>query len=338
MEVYKWMEEIKVITGYNRSCLYDFNRNDYQFVPKSISDLLCKIEYKENLDHLNDEIEKEWGKFLVDNEYFFKVPKKLIDCFTELDLSWEYPSKIISAIIDDSDFFEKGIEFLNGIFVKYIVVNTKTSENVPNLLELLTANYNFTKIDFIISDVVNENWSIPLRKKYPSLGVVLQNSIVNSNTIKIQLVGINIPLFTESLQYNTYFNRKTFFNCDGDIFNSIESIEPLGNLGELQDLNAFINLIESPDFQKYWTAKKDNTDICKDCEFRYMCVDQRLPSLRKKDEWFHFTECDYNPYISKWKNENGYRTLFECGIISNENEFSIDHNKVALINSENWEE
>ena len=84
--------------------------------------------------------------------------------------------------------------------------------------------------------------------------------------------------------------------------------------------------------------KKDETDVCKDCEFRHMCVDNRLPYERSPNEWYHKIECNYNPYIAKWEGEEGYRTLAECGVISNEEGFSIDHEKIAEINEELWGE
>ena len=67
-----------------------------------------------------------------------------------------------------------------------------------------------------------------------------------------------------------------------------------------------------------------------------MCVDNRLPHKRKENEWYHKTECNYNPYIAKWEEEEGYKTLKECGVVSNENEFSINHDKIAEINKDIW--
>ena len=64
----------------------------------------------------------------------------------------------------------------------------------------------------------------------------------------------------------------------------------------------------------------------------------RVPYQRPDREWYHKIECNYNPYIAKWKGEDGYRTLSDCGVISNENEFSIDHERIAKINEELWEE
>lgn len=82
---------------------------------------------------------------------------------------------------------------------------------------------------------------------------------------------------------------------------------------------------------------KHLTDICCDCEFRFVCMDSRKPVKSKgSGKYYHTTECNYNPYIAKWKSEEGYRTLAECGVRSDESGFSIDHERIAEINKELW--
>ena len=76
-------------------------------------------------------------------------------------------------------------------------------------------------------------------------------------------------------------------------------------------------IITSNEFQKFWNVHKDVCDVCKDCEFKYMCVDNRIPQKKNEKEWFHTTECNYNPYIAKWKEEKGYITIKELGSTSN---------------------
>ena len=74
--------------------------------------------------------------------------------------------------------------------------------------------------------------------------------------------------------------------------------------------------------------------MCKDCEFRNICVDIRVPYKRVENEWYHKSECNYNPYISKWKGEKDYLPIALCGVISNENGFTIDHKLIANINKQ----
>ena len=69
-----------------------------------------------------------------------------------------------------------------------------------------------------------------------------------------------------------------------------------------------------------------------------MCVDNRLPYQRKNGNWYHKKECNYNPYISKWKGEEGYHTIEACGVITNENGYYRDDERIASINKGLWSE
>lgn len=89
----------------------------------------------------------------------------------------------------------------------------------------------------------------------------------------------------------------------------------------------------NPQFQELWGVCKDKIDICKVCEYRYMCNDPRIPLQRQDGTYYYPTECSYNPYIAKWANEPGYHTLAECGIICNNIGLSIDENQLAAIDA-----
>lgn len=53
-------------------------------------------------------------------------------------------------------------------------------------------------------------------------------------------------------------------------------------------------------FQKYWHIKKDDCNYCKDCEYRYMCLDNRVPIKQINNLWEFDASCAYNPLISVW--------------------------------------
>lgn len=96
--------------------------------------------------------------------------------------------------------------------------------------------------------------------------------------------------------------------------------------------------ILNTEFSDFWSANKDSIDVCKNCEYRYMCVDNRIPILRNSGSWYFNEECDYNPFISKWKGEKGYKNLLETGVISDQNGFKIDLIKLNSILKELWED
>ena len=160
---------------------------------------------------------------------------------------------------------------------------------------------------------------------------------INLDRLYAQL-SRNLDHFTEAQEHHTYFNRKLCIDTDGTIKNASECAEAFGNIADLTSADDLFQIISSPDFQKYWFIRKDQTDVCKDCEFRYLCTDNRVPVKRNDHEWYHTVECGYNPYISLWDDEDGYKTLSDCGVVSNQDVFSIDKEKIEAINRGLWAE
>ena len=154
----------------------------------------------------------------------------------------------------------------------------------------------------------------------------------NEHEVSSDYFTINIKLFTESQNHNTYYNRKLAIDLNGNIKNAPEQITDFGNITDISLKEA----IKQEKFQRLWYIHKAMIDICKDCEFRHMCVDSCDLEERKDKSWYRIKECSYNPYICKWVDEEGYRTLSECGVEVGEQKFSMNKKKLDSINKELW--
>ncbi|MBN1598339.1 MAG: hypothetical protein JW894_08595 [Bacteroidales bacterium] len=141
----------------------------------------------------------------------------------------------------------------------------------------------------------------------------------------------NLLLYSESLGYNTYLNRKLHIGSKGEIKNAPECDEIHGNIKEINKPQQIIRIINSADFQKYWKVHKELIDVCKNCEFRHICTDNRIPQQRKDGTWFHKIECNYNPFITRWEYEKGYASLNDSGVISNDRGLFINQSKLQRI-------
>ncbi len=63
--------------------------------------------------------------------------------------------------------------------------------------------------------------------------------------------------------------------------------------------------LEKPGFKDLWSIKKDDIQVCKDCEFRYMCSDCRVYVKDSSNIFSKPKYCTYNPYTAKNEtNEN----------------------------------
>ena len=352
------------VKGINRSLIYDLFFKKYTLIPNDLYDIL-KAKPSGKLMNLQKEISdintpelEEYFNFLEQEKciFYFDFP----DQFPEISLIFKSPSFISNAIIEISDIKNnkevlKMISELNIPGIALIIENDETKfKNKKNLkylnksstqhIELIFKN--FIEIDEMIFDQEPRIHIIKIFKSTFEKTQMLSNEVLKKIEYKTNHVNfdpkikfnINLEFFIESQLHHTYFNRKLYIGKNGEIKNAPECKEIHGYIQDVKTIKELQEIISKSAFQKYWYVHKEITDICKNCEFRHMCIDNRIPIQRTENEWFHKEECNYNPYICKWKGESNYKTLTECGVISNENEFSIDYNKIAEINAILWDE
>lgn len=338
MMVLKWMEEVQLIDGYLRSCLYDLPRGSFSLVDKQTRFLIGQIEGHtiDNLKHCLNDDEYEWVESFLSSEYVFEVPKATFPAFSKPILKWENPSRIDSAIISDTIDLRPVLEFLRQCGCKHLWIQCQNFHSAQKLLTDYFTTTFVLSIDLHILQPFDTAEYDMLIELFPVINKIHVSDLGDYSTIGknsrihnfqsqeegAPLFMVNLPLFIEAMDHNTYFNRK-FYSGNPEI-NS-------------PNYTTISDVIEHPPV--IWYSSKEKTDVCSDCEFRRMCIDKRIPIQRiEKDNWFHRSECHYNPYIAKWKGEEGYRSLAECGIISNEVGFSIDHKRLEAINQELWGE
>ena len=72
------------------------------------------------------------------------------------------------------------------------------------------------------------------------------------------------------------------------------------SFGNIKDttLKATLN---HKDFKKYWNISKDQIEVCKDCEFRYVCTDCRAYIDEPENVLSKPLKCGYNPYTALWE-------------------------------------
>lgn len=320
-------KSIKVTKGYSCSNIVDLGRKCFY----QLSNNLLNIIFNKP-----EELTEGVIAFLNDNE--------LINPFEE-------EKSFIPINLNVENFNNKIIDTL---FVKYI----------PN--HLLWFNFNFFKtfrLDFHIivkieasifiadfENLISSCNEILAKCAVNTIQIIFEDILFEINHIKFDerivlikervypLIKSELDFYGESLHRHTYFNHNAFINSKGEIKNSFDSKVIFGDIYKLVNFLEIINVMEQPKFQEYWFVHKELCDVCKDCEFRNMCIDNRLPYKRKDGSWYHKTECNYNPYICKWEHEDGCQRLKECEVISDEHGFSINHEKITAINKMLWEE
>jgi SPASM domain peptide maturase of grasp-with-spasm system len=327
------------IKGHLRSIIYDLQRNNYSFIPNDLFTILVhyngktldkiKLAYNNKYNNVID----DYFQFLKQKEYIFTTNNPE----NHPAISWEYriPTYISNSVIckqksqSNYNSIFKEIEKLgtkaiqlrllkytsvsdlnlilkNTVYsrISYIEIilrysNEYTTDNLHKLFYLhqrlfrvLIFNAPFNKTDFVDKQ---KSHAISYTKDY-----IFNNSFCGvihpSNFVQ------NIPFFTESQHYNTCLNRKLCIDENGYIKNCPSMVKHYGHI----DNTKLEDVVKSEEFQKLWYIKKDDINVCKDCEFRYMCMDCRAYIKNPNDIYSQPAKCHYNPYIAKWKGQEGY--------------------------------
>ena len=359
------------VNGFYRGIIVDLGRNIFEYIPNTLTEFLNALRFKSLNDIYEEtpfEIKKvvaEYINFCISQEYVLEIPleidKKL---FPKLNLKFQTPNIITNVCIEVGDI--NNLNFSNiALSIKLIkcyniqlILKEKVNLSLLNKFLLEISKIGLQSIELIVKYDKDYDFT-NLIMEHRNISFIFLYSAIKTEVIKSHYFGVqkifsstkdlnpvfkrtindfnvNITLFTEAQKHNTYFNRKLHIGVNGEIKNAQENTEVFGNINSLNSPNELLNIISKKEFQKYWYVHKDLIDVCKQCEYRYMCVDNRVPLKRNEREWYMEMECNYNPYIAKWNDEKGYKTLEDCGIESNISGFKINKKKLNAINKELW--
>lgn len=357
--------------GYNSYIICDLQRQKIKHIPKTLFYILRRYkakpveEIKKIFDNKYNEAIDEYFKFLYESEFGFYCSVNELKLFPALDLSFDHPALITNAIIDinrkspfELHFVFSQLEKLHCRHLQLRLMDNYPSAEIMKIAGMFK-KYSFRSVELVLQytpgidtrtilklyslEVVSQihlfgvpekqlNTFSRLSKDHAVHAYTKSIPIIPGNT-GVEKLQLNISLFSESQKHHVYFNRKLYIGSGGEIKNAPECEEVSGYVQQ-SDL---FSIISNPEFQKYWDIKKDKTDVCRDCEYRHMCMDNRVPKQRSSGEWYHEKECDYNPFISKWKEEKGYRTLAESGVKSDAEGFKINRKKLISVNRLLWD-
>lgn len=353
------------IKGYSRTAIYDLQRTRYILVDNHFAGLLSKYENKIPIN----KIKGKWKHYidkLIEDEWGFLTTKSLTNLFPPLSLEWKHYAEITNAQIDlcnnDEDinrFFSSLLPQLEALSCKTFQINFLNHIHYEHLFSFLERFSDtqvhllviFLPYNLIISNEANNLYKMQPRLNYlcfyscpPNLDGTIKNgksfysdmdiNVRNNNIISMKYFTANITFFSESQHFNTYYNRKLCISADGEIKNTPEQLCVYGNIRN----TLLSEVLKNKEFKSLWTIHKEMIDVCKECEYRHMCVDACNLIKRKDNTWYRSKECNYNPYICKWSHEEGYKTLSECGVKVNEHEFQIENAKLNEICKELWDE
>ena len=329
------------VKGAKRAIICDLQRGGYDYIPNELLEVIedCKNhplgEVKEAYGTENEQILEEYFEFLLEKEYGFWTDEPT--SFPDLNLQWDAPALITNAIIDSDENSQHNFESLfmqlEDMGCKHIQLRF-FAEIHPKQLEVvlaLTKALKFRSIDLVLaySPVFDMSYWSKLCQEHLRLNqliiynaphnkakkvlydqtneksvitaLIYQKTNIDSHQhcgiINPAYFAIGMELFTEAQKHNSCLNRKIAVDVSGNIKNCPSMLQSFGNAKHTPLQEAVLK----KDFKKYWEIHKDQIEICKDCEFRYICTDCRAFTSDHQNLYSKPAKCQYNPYTATWE-------------------------------------
>jgi radical SAM protein with 4Fe4S-binding SPASM domain len=149
---------------------------------------------------------------------------------------------------------------------------------------------NSRSIELYIEEGIDKENFINLRKLCESRNKKLSNQ--KNGKKKIDELHVDAYNFFYSQKFNLCLGHKIAIDTGGEIKPCLWLEKKFGNIVEKN----IKRLIISGVLDECWEIKKDEIEVCKDCEFRYNCLDCRVSTMdntnigRGKPEF-----CEYDP-------------------------------------------
>lgn len=357
-----------IVKGHSRSVIQDTFGNEWYLIPPTLADLIPNIDGK-NYDNIASKIAdnkkgqiSEYIDFLLKNN-IARLSSVALP-YKQVEMTFDYPAEISNMILVEEYLSLKLIAQINVIQcdnVQLYCTKELSIEQLSNKLHLsddsVVQNLEVIVpfVEEFLSPTIWENIFDEFKRlqkvvvlnapesKRIFTDTMHHNCVVfATGSFSYEICGEvhplhftnNLPFFTESQRHNTCLNRKVCIDAEGNIKNCPAMAKSYGNIKD----TTLEEAINKPGFKDLWYICKDQIDVCKDCEFRYMCTDCRCFIKDPDNIYSQPAKCTYNPYICLWEGQEGYVPVEECGTYSRETGFVPDKKRIAELNKKIWGE
>lgn len=269
---------------------------------------------------------EEYVDFLIDKQLAFWTchPER----FPELDLDFRSPGEVDVAMIDvdgqSTHDYERLVDELDGLTCKFLQIRCYAGVDDIDIERILkaTCTSRLRGVDLTLryseelTDGRLETWC----GVYPRLAAVLIHGAPHGRSLMLphgvplrfitRLIqdasacgfvhpgyfAIGMPTFMEAQRFNTCLNRKIAVDRQGLTCNCPAMTTRYGNTADV----ALRDVVSGADFREVWNLRKDDVEVCRDCEFRYVCVDCRAHLQDSTNPRSKPRHCSYDPYTASW--------------------------------------
>lgn len=321
------------VRGVVRSTICDLQRAEFHFIPNALYEILTKhrdstmAQLKEMVDPEGHATLDEYFGFLEEHELGMWTSEP--SAFPDLNLHFEVPTVLTNAIIDvDQSSAHDWADLLGQLSdlgcqalqvrvfcdwplaavdaalepamygpLRTVDVLLKwTPEHEPEPLKELIAKHR--RVQQVVVHSAPENRIY--RRYVDSANLVYVTQVISSHEhcgqVEPGYFTVNTRFYVESLRFNSCLNRKLSVDAAGEIRNCPSMPDSFGNAKTTRLRSAVMD----ETFRQYWEINKDQVEVCRDCEFRYVCPDCRAWVRPSAERFAKPSKCGYDPYTGTW--------------------------------------
>lgn len=276
-----------------------------------------------------DDILDEYFDFLIEKEFVINI-HSLDSGFTKYSPAYDIPNAVTNCIIDFDEHSNHPLaairEQLDALICQAMQLRFYHPVMIHQLEEHLS-HFNDSKlrsIELIVpfNEYFSEKAMEQLRVKFPRLQSILIHSAHENKTVSIERTSLKISYsvstitsesccgnihsmffrtsilaYNEAKLFNSCLNKKISIDKKGRIRNCPSMKNTYGHI----DDHSLQTALNSPGFKSHWGITKDKINVCKACEFRYMCSDCRAYVENPDDVYSKPLKCGYDPYTTIWE-------------------------------------
>ncbi|MGH1519755.1 grasp-with-spasm system SPASM domain peptide maturase [Chryseobacterium sp. JK1] len=338
MRYFNLFSNIFVTKGATRILISDLQRNTSELMPLELDEIIEELKNNsiENIIEMYDEDSKqlfeEYLNFLLEKEYGFISNKDWDRNFPPISLEFHDSSRISNIFIelDNISILEKIKESIESLDIKHLVIYCEkylSFEEIKQIdkyfetsvlcgIELFLHYHEEVNLDFIekLNSETGRIYSLvfynceknpfkPKDKYRFSVDFIKHELKINScGKVDLKYFNTNLPKILEAINHNSCLYKKIAIDINGNIKNCPAMPQSFGNIKD----TTLEEALNKKYFKKYWNLTKDNIEVCKDCEFRYICTDCRAftEQTHKNKQGLDISKplkCGYDPYTGEWE-------------------------------------
>jgi len=341
MTYFNLFSNIMVTKGASRILISDLQRNVSELYSLEFYEVIEELKNKsiesilENYDAESRKFIYEYIELLLEKEYGFISEGDWDRNFPPISYEYHEPNEISNIFIEINNLsvLETIKESVENLGVRHLVIYSHKKLSLKEFqdIELQFAGSALNGIEIFspYHDDVDENFIHCLNQTAKRIyGLVFYGCAkdpikfrdifrfhvqFSSEDLKISSCGkVNLKYFntnsrkvSEALHHNSCLHKKIGIDVNGNIKNCPLMAESFGNINN----ESLEDALAKPEFRKYWNLTKDKVEVCRDCEFRYICTDCRAftENSHKNSEGLDISKplkCGYDPYSGKWEAES----------------------------------